>query len=551
MLVASSESIKAGLGFAPKRQDLRECRLGVALPPTRRQERSRLRQESLGAHVPHGFNLLVSSEVPMGSGLSSSAALEVSLLRALRERFALPFDDVQLAQLGQRAENELVGANVGIMDQMAASVGRPGSALYLDTRSLRFEEVRLPETLELCVIDSGVRHSHAGGEYNTRRRECAEAARLLGVEHLCSLRESDLPRVERLPEPLRRRARHAVTEEARVAALVEALRAGDHHRARELMAASQASMRDDYEVSVPLVDAIVATATRTAGIVGARLTGGGFGGAVVLLAEASLRRLRVERIDLYQVHWPPADGTAIEEYWATMVALRDEGKVRAVGLSNHDLERLKRAERVGHIDSLQPPFSLIRRSAAAELVPRCAQADTGVIVYSPMQSGLLAGRMTAERVACMPADDWRGCHEDFRGANATLEVGPRVIRFALPSGPNVFKEFDEQLGQTSGREWSSFGGHRLWHAPEGPHPEALAPARALVLWHFTRMDDPRYRWGERLIELRQDDALASTRTKFGAGNKQGWAAYQLGELRLRRSLRPAIDRSAGTSHGET
>jgi aryl-alcohol dehydrogenase-like predicted oxidoreductase len=122
--------------------------------------------------------------------------------------------------------------------------------------------------------------------------------------------------------------------------------------------------------------------------------------------EASLRRLGVERIDLYQVHWPGEDGTALDEYWQTMVDLRDEGKVRAIGLSNHDVDQLRAAEKIGHVDSLQPPFSAIRRGAAAELA-WCAQNGTGAIVYSPMQSGLLTGAYTAERVAALPAGDGR------------------------------------------------------------------------------------------------------------------------------------------------
>jgi aryl-alcohol dehydrogenase-like predicted oxidoreductase len=131
--------------------------------------------------------------------------------------------------------------------------------------------------------------------------------------------------------------------------------------------------------------------------------------------DASLRRLGVEHIDLYQVHWPPEDGTGLEEYWATMAALVAEGKVGAIGLSNHDLAGLQRAEAVAHVDSVQPPFSLIHRSAAQDLLPWCASNGTGAIVYSPMQSGLLSGAMTPERVAALPADDWRASHEDFTG----------------------------------------------------------------------------------------------------------------------------------------
>jgi aryl-alcohol dehydrogenase-like predicted oxidoreductase len=133
--------------------------------------------------------------------------------------------------------------------------------------------------------------------------------------------------------------------------------------------------------------------------------------------EDSLRRLQVERIDLYQVHWPPEDGTPLEDYWQTMVELRDEGKVRAVGLSNHDVKQLEAAEAIGHVDSLQPPYSMIHREAAADVIPWCAEHGTGVIVYSPMQSGLLTGAMSAERVSRLPVDDWRHSHEDFTGDN--------------------------------------------------------------------------------------------------------------------------------------
>jgi aryl-alcohol dehydrogenase-like predicted oxidoreductase len=131
--------------------------------------------------------------------------------------------------------------------------------------------------------------------------------------------------------------------------------------------------------------------------------------------EASLQRLGVERIDLYQVHWPPEDGTPLEEYWAAMQQLKGEGKVRAVGFSNHGVAQLEAAEAIGHVDSVQPPFSLIHRKAASELLPWCERNGTGVIVYSPMQSGLLTGRMSAERIAALPADDWRATHEDFTG----------------------------------------------------------------------------------------------------------------------------------------
>lgn len=130
--------------------------------------------------------------------------------------------------------------------------------------------------------------------------------------------------------------------------------------------------------------------------------------------EDSLKRLGVERIDLYQMHWP-AEDAALEEYWGTFQDLKREGKLRAIGLSNHDTEQLTRAEKLGHVDTLQPPFSMIRRSFAAEELPWCREHDTGVIVYSPMQAGLLTGRFTAERARNLPADDWRSRNPDYSG----------------------------------------------------------------------------------------------------------------------------------------
>ena len=138
--------------------------------------------------------------------------------------------------------------------------------------------------------------------------------------------------------------------------------------------------------------------------------------------EASLRRLGVERIDLYQMHWPAEDGTALEDYWGTLLQLKDEGKVRAVGLSNHNVVQLERAERIGHVDTLQPPFSAIHREVAAAELPWCAAHDTGVIVYSPMQSGLLTGAFSLERAARLGADDWRSRSPDFTGLGVRRNV---------------------------------------------------------------------------------------------------------------------------------
>jgi len=131
--------------------------------------------------------------------------------------------------------------------------------------------------------------------------------------------------------------------------------------------------------------------------------------------EDSLRRLKLERIDLYQMHWPAEDGTPIEQYWATLLDLKREGKVRAVGLSNHNAVQLAKAEAIGHVDTLQPPFSAIKRDAATAELPWCLAHNTGAIVYSPMQSGLLSGAFTEERAKALPANDWRSRNREFKG----------------------------------------------------------------------------------------------------------------------------------------
>jgi aryl-alcohol dehydrogenase-like predicted oxidoreductase len=154
----------------------------------------------------------------------------------------------------------------------------------------------------------------------------------------------------------------------------------------------------------------------------------------------SLDRLGVERIDLYQVHWPPTDGTPLDEYWSVMASLKDEGVVRAIGLSNHDVKQCAAAEEVAHVDSLQPPLSLVARDAAADVIPWCRDNGTGVIVYSPMHSGLLTGAMTPERVASLPEDDWRRTSDDFTGEggrrNMALAEAMRPVaeRHGVPLG---------------------------------------------------------------------------------------------------------------------
>jgi galactokinase len=237
------------------------------------------------AGLVRGFDARIASTIPLGSGLSSSASLEIAVGRALRDLFALAIDDVGLARAGQRAENELVGAPVGIMDQMACSLADERGALFLDTRDLRFERVAMPAGAALVVIHSGLSHRHATGGYAARRRECADAAALLGVTTLRELGEDGLEAASRLPAPLDRRVRHVITENARVRATAAALESGNLSLAGRLFRESHASLRDDYEVSVPEVDALVELTSGLPGVYGARITGGGFGGSIVALAD--------------------------------------------------------------------------------------------------------------------------------------------------------------------------------------------------------------------------------------------------------------------------
>ena len=248
-----------------------------------------------GMRTP-GFDALIESTVPVGAGVSSSAALTVALLRALRQAAVLSLDDVAIARVAQAAETEFVGAPIGIMDQMACSVGREGEALFLDTRTLAYERIPLPASVAILVIHSGHTHDHATGEYATRRRESFEAAALLGVDQLRDLSITALPRLAALPAVLARRARHIITENQRVIDGVAALRAGDTAALGALFNASHTSMRDDYETSIADIDTLVSCGQADRDIYGARLTGGGFGGAVVMLARRGSGTMAAQRI---------------------------------------------------------------------------------------------------------------------------------------------------------------------------------------------------------------------------------------------------------------
>lgn len=237
-----------------------------------------------------GVDIAIASDVPVGAGLSSSAAIEGAVASALNELWSLGLDPVALAQAGRRGENEAVGAPTGIMDQMASMLGRPDAATFLDCRTLETRSIPTgfhDAGLELLVIDTRVSHAHATGGYRERRESCERGAELLGIRSLRDASAADLPRAARLMDEVTfRRVRHIVTENQRVLDTVTALEDAGPRAIGPLLAASHASMRDDFEISAPELDTAV-DAAAGAGALGARMTGGGFGGSAVALVERS------------------------------------------------------------------------------------------------------------------------------------------------------------------------------------------------------------------------------------------------------------------------
>ena len=238
-----------------------------------------------------GANLYIRSEVPLGAGLSSSAALEVSVGYALPRVSGYDIEPLQLALLCQRAENEFVGARCGIMDQFTACHGQTGKALMLDCRSLAYRPLVLPKSVALVVCNTKVKHELASSEYNLRRAECEEAVRLLAeaLPHVRALRDLNRRELEqhrsRLTPILYKRAHHVVTENERVNSAATALEQGDIGAFGELMRASHRSLRDDYQVSCPELETMVEIADGQRGNYGSRLTGGGFGGCTINLVD--------------------------------------------------------------------------------------------------------------------------------------------------------------------------------------------------------------------------------------------------------------------------
>ena len=228
----------------------------------------------------HGVTLTIASTVPPGAGLGSSAALCVALVRALSRLGGVDLEPMRAAALARAIETDYVGAPVGMMDQIAA-IGEPGRAQLLDFQAMTIDPVTVPAAIEIEVVDSGLLHTNRDGGYRARRDECLRACELLGVASLREI-DGDSQAAATLPDPLSKRVRHVQTENQRVRDAAQALARGDAAAFGALLTASHASLRDDYEVSLPQIDAIVERALAQPGVIGARLTGGGFGGSVLI-----------------------------------------------------------------------------------------------------------------------------------------------------------------------------------------------------------------------------------------------------------------------------
>ncbi|MFQ1046825.1 galactokinase [Avibacterium paragallinarum] len=236
-----------------------------------------------------GADLVISGNVPLSAGLSSSASLEVAVGKFCQQLAELPLTDTQIALIGQQAENQFVGANCGNMDQLISALGQKDHLLMIDCRTLETQPTPVPDKVAVMIINSKVKHDLVAGEYNTRRQQCEQAAAFFGVK---ALRDVSLEQFKKREEELTaldpivaKRARHVITENARVLAAVEALKQGDLAGLGKLMAQSHESMREDFEITVPQIDYLVGLAQLAIGNTGgARMTGGGFGGCVVVVA---------------------------------------------------------------------------------------------------------------------------------------------------------------------------------------------------------------------------------------------------------------------------
>jgi galactokinase len=232
-----------------------------------------------------GFDAVITGDVPRGAGLSSSAAVELATARAFAAVSGFEWDAAQMAKISQKAENEWVGVNCGIMDQMASAASREGCALFLDCRTLEVQHAPLPENTSVVILDTSTRRGLVDSAYNERRSQCEEAARWFGAQALRDVRVDEFERSSGLSEIVMKRARHIITENARVLEAVNVMKAGNVKRLGELFNASHNSLRDDFEVTNEALNQIVECAQEQSSCYGARMTGAGFGGCAVALVQ--------------------------------------------------------------------------------------------------------------------------------------------------------------------------------------------------------------------------------------------------------------------------
>ena len=242
-----------------------------------------------------GADVAIQSTMPAGGGLSSSASLIVAILKAARAHSGTEMTDQDIALLARRVETEFIGVPVGIMDQMAVALAAPGQALALDTKSLSYELIDLPTTHHMAVIHSGQHRQLNDGRYAERKVECDAARNILNVDDICLLTDDALAQAPTMPNMLNARVRHCVTEHRRTVAAAQALKSGDMDALGALMNESHRSMRDDFDMSLPEIDALVADVQRH-GAIGARLTGGGFGGCIVACVPKPMLQDMLENV---------------------------------------------------------------------------------------------------------------------------------------------------------------------------------------------------------------------------------------------------------------
>ncbi len=241
--------------------------------------------QSAGHHL-RGWDAAIASDVPVGAGLSSSAALELAIARACCAVSGVEWDPQAMALVAQRAENDWVGVSCGVMDQLVIAAGRAGHALLLDCRSMATTHIPMPPDTAVVVLDTMTRRELQRSAYNDRRTECETASRRLGVASLRDVTLEDLERAADLDDLSRRRARHVIGENQRTRLAAEAMARGDTRQVGALMHESHRSLRDDFEVSSPALDSMVAVSTAVDGCHGARMTGGGFGGCALALVSS-------------------------------------------------------------------------------------------------------------------------------------------------------------------------------------------------------------------------------------------------------------------------